>query len=136
MKNTFSCVRRVPCALLLAWLFVFKTGEALAALQGTVVAWGRNDDGQIPTVPTNLGGVIAIATGLSHNLALKKDGTVVAWGLNDHGQTTVPANLNGVVAIASGEGHNLALRGDGTVAAWGLNNYDQTTVPANLFSLA
>ena len=46
-----------------------------------------------------LSGVIAIAAGTYHTVALKSDGTVVAWGLNASGQTSVPAGLSGVSAI-------------------------------------
>ena len=76
---------------------------------GTVVAWGRNSEGQT-TVPAGLSGVVAIAAGGYHTVALKQDGTVVAWGGNGSGQTTVPAGLSGVVAIAAGEYHTVALK--------------------------
>ena len=46
---------------------------------GTVVAWGNNDQGQ-STVPSGLSGVVAISAGSYHSLALKNDGTVVTWG--------------------------------------------------------
>jgi len=45
------------------------------------VAWGNNANGQ-STVPVGLTGVVAIAAGQSHSLALKSGGTVVAWGNN------------------------------------------------------
>jgi len=79
-----------------------------------------------------LSGVIAIAAGYEHNLALKSDGTVVAWGYNANGQTTIPSGLSDVIAIAAGYGHSLALKSDGTVVAWGSNFYGQTTVPSGL----
>ena len=78
---------------------------------GTVVAWGYNKEGQT-TVPAGLSGVVALAAGGSHTVALKQDGTVVAWGYNFYGQTTVPAGLSGVVAIAAGVGHTVALKLD------------------------
>ncbi|MSU40953.1 MAG: hypothetical protein EXS28_04470, partial [Pedosphaera sp.] len=59
-----------------------------------------------------LSGVVAIAAGVYHTVALKQDGTVVAWGKNDDGQTTVPAGLSGVVAIAAGQYHTVVLRLD------------------------
>ena len=77
-------------------------------------------------MPAGLTGVIAIAAGYAHSLALKSDGTVVAWGSNDYGQSNVPAGLTGVTAIAGGYGHSLALKSDGTVVAWGDNHYGQT----------
>jgi len=39
---------------------------------GTVVAWGYNDQGQT-TVPAGLSGVVAIAAGGAHTVALKLD---------------------------------------------------------------
>ena len=78
---------------------------------GTVVAWGSETFGKT-RVPAGLSGVVAIAAGDRHTVALKQDGTVVAWGKNDDGQTTVPAGLSGVVAIAAGRDHTVALRLD------------------------
>ena len=61
-------------------------------------------------MPAGLSGVVAIAAGDEHTVALKQDGTVVAWGDNGYGQTKVPAGLSGVVAIAAGVGHTVALK--------------------------
>ncbi|RKH39882.1 carboxypeptidase regulatory-like domain-containing protein [Corallococcus sicarius] len=111
-----------------------STGEkdALALREdGTVVAWGRNSDGQ-SNVPQGLSGVIAIASGFDFNVALKDDGTVVAWGANDGGQSTVPAGLTDVIAVSAGAYHALALKADGTVVAWGYNTYNKATVPEGL----
>ena len=63
-------------------------------------------------MPAGLSGVVAIAVGECHTVALKQDGTVVAWGYNDKGQTKVPAGLSGVVAIVAGGWHTVALRLD------------------------
>jgi alpha-tubulin suppressor-like RCC1 family protein/phosphodiesterase/alkaline phosphatase D-like protein len=87
-----------------------KTATAIAAggshnlalcSDGTLVAWGRNNAGQLGdgstldgTVPglVNRTGVLAgktvtaIAAGGSHSFALCSDGTLAAWGNNDYGQ--------------------------------------------------
>lgn len=104
--------------------------NGVPALNG-VVAWGRDDQHQA-SVPPKLSGIIAVAGGIYHSLALKYDGTVVAWGGNEDGQARVPEGLSGVVAIAAGEKHSLALKGDGTVVAWGYNKEKQCEVPTGL----
>jgi alpha-tubulin suppressor-like RCC1 family protein len=114
-----------------------------------VWAWGLNSQGQlgdgtagisriVPVQVQNITGVIAIAGGFMHSLALKNDGTVWAWGWNMFGQlgdgtntdrhTPVQVrNLSGVTAIATTNGgnHNLALKSDGTLWAWGDNFFGQ-----------
>jgi alpha-tubulin suppressor-like RCC1 family protein len=111
-----------------ALLCLLRTG---APALTSVVAWGRNDQGQAK-VPEGLFGVVAVDGGLYHSLALKSDGTVAAWGGNADGQTNVPGGLGGVVAIAAGEKHNLALKANGAVIAWGYNKEKQCEVPAGL----
>lgn len=119
---------------------------------GTVWAWGYNDDYQLgdgtdrkrltPVQVKGPGGqgffegVVTVAAGNAHTLALKKDGTVWAWGINDKGQlgddtgdkskTPVLAKgLKGVIAIAAGTAHSIALKGDGSLWAWGGNTAGQ-----------
>jgi Regulator of chromosome condensation (RCC1) repeat len=102
-----------------------------------VFAWGENDVGQTVVPVMGPTGVLAVAAGHYHNLALRGDGTVVGWGGQglsepDFGETTVPSGLTDVIAIAAGNDHNLALKGDGTVVAWGSNANGQTTIPIGL----
>ena len=97
--------------------------------EGTVVAWGRNQEGQC-NVPAGLADVTQVAGGGWHSLALKADGSVVAWGYNDDGQCNVPAGT--YTQVAGGGWHSLALKADGSVAAWGRNDYGQCSVPAGL----
>ncbi len=114
---------------------------------GSVWAWGHNDHGQLgnnntgtdssqPVQAKGLAGVVAIAAGAAHSLAVRSDGTVWAWGDNSSGElgnnsttdSPVPVqvhNLTNVVAVAAGGNHSLALRGDGTVWAWGENPWGQ-----------
>ena len=105
--------------------------RADAGQPGTVVGWGNNQHGQT-AMPDGLTGVVAIAAGSYHSLALKSDGTVVASGLDADGQVRVPAGLTGVSAIAAGAAHSLALKSDGTVVGWGNNTYGETSIPAGL----
>ncbi len=100
---------------------------------GTVLAWGDNEFGQTNVPVAAQSGVMAIAAGHYHTLALKTNGMVVAWGLNNLGQTTVPvAAQSGVTAISAGYGHSVALKNNGTVVAWGVNSSGETDVPVGL----
>ncbi len=90
-----------------------------------------------PVEVGGLSGVVAVAGGGLHSLAVKGDGTVWAWGQNASGQlgdgTTTDratplqvSGLSGVVAVAAGwenfqRAHSLAVKSDGTVWAWGWN---------------
>ena len=123
---------------------------------GTVWAFGFNLSGQLGDNTTTerlapvqvkdpagtgfLAGVVAIAAGGDHSLALKADGTLFAWGSNLNGQigdnTSGSANnrklpvqvkgpggvgfLTTVASIEAGTAHSVAAKGDGTVWAWGL----------------
>ena len=105
--------------------------HTLAISNGTVLAWGYNNDGQT-TVPAGLNSVAAIAAGSEHSMALRSNGTVVAWGFNGFGETNVPTGLTNASAIAAGDIHSMALLSNGTVWAWGGNLYGQTNVPPGL----
>jgi len=122
---------------------------------GTVLAWGKNDTGQlglgsdtvnyqIPLPINELTGITHISAGESHSLARKSNGTVWAWGNNANGQLGYPTNNNSyskiprqvmasdginnllnIVDIDAGAYHSLALKDDGTMMAWGNNDNGQ-----------
>ena len=140
---------------------------------GTVWTWGWNNRSQLGagvadgpeacgsapcrTTPARvslgggsgfLSGIVAIAGGLQHSVAVASDGTAWTWGVNNTGQlgrasneicdgvfcgsTAAPVSgpsgigtLGGIVAVAAGESHSIALNGDGTVWTWGQNNFGQ-----------
>jgi alpha-tubulin suppressor-like RCC1 family protein len=99
-------------------------------VDGTVAAWGANDQGQLgdgtttayrpaPVKVANLSGIKAIDAGAYHSLALTTTGKVWAWGNNGYGQLGDGTNtdwrppfqsraVSGVVAVAAGEYHSLA----------------------------
>lgn len=97
---------------------------------------GTTTNSSTPVQVSNLTGVIAVAAGCQHSLALKSDGTVWGWGYNADGElgnggksnASTPvevSNLSGITSIAAGKYHSLAVRNDGTAWAWGYNNYGQ-----------
>ena len=125
---------------------------AINAADGSVWTWGSNLTGELGNGSTfngitakpvhvlgpggagNLTGVVAVAGGANHSLALTSTGIVYAWGSNTYGQlgdgsTTdryspvQVSNLPGIVAIAAGDSDSLALDANGQVWAWGYN-YD------------
>jgi alpha-tubulin suppressor-like RCC1 family protein len=145
VSKTFT-LSTEPCRI----IAVGAGGSHSLALRndGTVWAWGSNGSGQLgngrkDTVPVpvpeqvvGLEGVIAVAAGLSHSLALSEDGSVWAWGSGGEGQlgdgraldSSTPVQVSavtGVIALAAGDTHSMALRGDGTVWAWGDNDSGQ-----------
>lgn len=102
-------------------------GHCLALLRnGTVYGWGANGHGEATGIPSDspyqgqglvtiegktLRGIVAIAAGEGHSLALTEDSTVVAWGRMNNGlaPASVPPGLSGVVAIAAGRDFCLAI---------------------------
>ncbi|MBX3143936.1 MAG: hypothetical protein KF813_09295 [Trueperaceae bacterium] len=132
---------------------------------GTVVAWGRNDYGQLgdgtkedrstPVAVMGLTDVISVHSGYYNSYALLADGTVWAWGLNNLGQLGIgttteqltPAQLPGlsdVVQMHASVAHALAVTADGSVFGWGANFAGQLadgtaeyrTTPAKAVDLA
>jgi hypothetical protein len=108
----------------------------------TVWAWGSNGSGQlghsvtkmsaVPVQVKNLTGVVAIAGGGFHGMALDSTGRVWSWGRNGSGQlgdgttnsSSMPLqvrNLTGIVSIAEGVSHSMGLDSTGRVWAWGAN---------------
>jgi alpha-tubulin suppressor-like RCC1 family protein/streptogramin lyase len=125
---------------------------------GTVWAWGSNyygqlgngtdgqfTDSKVPTQVNFLTGIIAIAAGNSHSLALSNDGTVWSWGWNSFGElgigignpnklSNVPiqvSSLTNIIAISAGEYTSLALKSDGSVWSWGSNLFGQLGIGSN-----
>lgn len=92
---------------------------------GTVVACGKNDDGQCDV--SEWTDIVAVATSYEHTVGLKSDGTVVACGYNEYGQCNV-SGWTDIVAVATAGVHTVGLKSDGTVVACGDNEYGQCNV--------
>lgn len=61
-----------------------------------LVAWGRNDRGQLP--PADLPALQALAVGSEHVLVLLRDGSVAAFGWGEHGNCGPETDPHGNVA--------------------------------------
>jgi alpha-tubulin suppressor-like RCC1 family protein len=148
----------------------FLTGMSLVAAgashslavrksDGSVFGWGNDSSGQLgdnstatqqsfpvqaKTTATGnpfLVGIVDVAGGAAHTIALKSDGTVWTWGSNASGQlgdgtttsrklaaqvkTASSTFLTGVVAISAGDNFCAAVKSDGTVWTWGVNGSGQ-----------
>ncbi|OGO84465.1 MAG: hypothetical protein A2Y22_05510 [Clostridiales bacterium GWD2_32_59] len=132
--------------------------EVALKKDGTVYAWGYNASGQLGNNSTaeyhypvqvkgvgvigNLSGIVQVAAGDNHTVALREDGTVYAWGYNGNGQlgnnsgtaSSTPVQVVGaggtgilteINQIAASGNYTLALKNDGTVYAWGYNDKGQ-----------
>jgi alpha-tubulin suppressor-like RCC1 family protein len=121
----------------LSWCFV---AELLAgsparaqAPADSIVAWGRNVDGEC-NVPAPNVDFVAASAGCLHGLGLKADGSIVAWGSNVNyyglymGQLEIPSPNTGFVAVSAGDYFGLGLKSDGSVVGWG-DNYDGECTP-------
>jgi alpha-tubulin suppressor-like RCC1 family protein len=116
----------------------------VTAVPGVPWAWGQYDQGQLcdgtqnahstPAQTIGLTGIVTVALGYNHGLALSSNGAVFTWGDNTYGQLgigttdqnphTSPVQVPGlsnVIFISAGSHFDLAITGDGKVWGWGNN---------------
>ncbi|HSW44436.1 MAG TPA: thrombospondin type 3 repeat-containing protein, partial [Phycisphaerae bacterium] len=93
----------------------------------SIVAWGRNAEGQC-NVPWPNTGFTDIAAGAYHNLGLKTDGSIASWGYELCYSYLSPCVIQplstGFVGVGTGYAHSLALAADtdGDIRPDGLDN--------------
>jgi len=131
----------------------YYTSAALKS-DGTVLAWGNNNYGQLGDgttttrlLPVQVGAgtltdITQIALGAQHGLARKSDGTVWSWGYNVAGAlgdgTTTNRNspvqvknvdgsgfLSGISSIGANSTISMAIGSGGSLWGWGENYYSQ-----------
>jgi alpha-tubulin suppressor-like RCC1 family protein len=124
------------------WTWGTPSGTAMLS------AWGWAVDA-VPRRIEGITGVVAVACGDLHSLALRRDGSVWAWGNNSYGQLGDGSNgsrekpepiegLPRIAALAAGGTRSMALGSDGTVWAWGNANeppLSSRPVPAEVSGL-
>lgn len=121
---------------------------------GTVRAWGNNDDGALgfakkkqrvvkPTRVSSLKYVQQISTTDGHSCAVHADGLARCWGRNtggalgdgtsqSHAFPTPVTDLREVVGIAVGGNHSCARLGKGSIHCWGRVISGSRTKPVEL----
>ncbi len=114
-------VTLVAAMVVSVWL-----AAATPARAGTIVAWGRDDYGQVSGVPDG-DDFIAISAGGNFSLGLRSDGSIAAWGGDGAGQVSNAPAGTGFTAIGAGGETGLALASDGSIVAWGSNGYNMVT---------
>jgi len=121
--------------------------HALALKQdSTVVAWGRNDLGQLgngdniekntPVLVSGLSNITSIAANNRHSAAIRNDATAWTWGANNFAQLgdgsqvhrNTPVQVSGltdVIDVGPGADAGHAVKSDNTVWSWGENSTGQ-----------
>lgn len=83
-RDRFNLKAKAPSGVP-GWREISASWGSVFALRdtGRLVAWGRDDHGQLP--PCELPLIAKVAAGSEHCLALTLDGKVMAWGWGEHG---------------------------------------------------
>jgi alpha-tubulin suppressor-like RCC1 family protein len=116
---------------------------------GTVAAWGSNNNGQLganpatvtssntPLTVSGLTAVVSVGAGVQHSLAVRSDGAARSFGQNNTGQlgngsttnswppVTPSGGLTSLGVIAGGSGYSATTQPNGRVWTWGANSSGQ-----------
>ncbi|MFL6139362.1 MAG: RCC1 domain-containing protein [Frankiaceae bacterium] len=140
------------------------TSPSPVPIDGVAFASGDNGYGQLgtgdhepqrslrpvsgPFGASRLDGIVSVAAGLRHTIAVRADGSVVAWGANNDGQlgdgtrrpSPLPVRvrapdgrpgwLTGAIAVAADSDFSMALLRGGTVVTWGSADAGQRGIGA------
>ena len=109
---------------------------------GTVAAWGGNNNGQA-TPSSGLQSVIQVAAGETQTYCLQRDGSLKRFGVSGTGffnEAATPADLGPVVEVSCGRFHTVARLASGQVRCWGAGSpgtsgqphFGQSTPPTAL----
>jgi alpha-tubulin suppressor-like RCC1 family protein len=108
---------------------------------GTVLAWGDNQFGQVgdgttvnrdrPVIVDGVRNAVAIAAGAYFSIAVLADGTAMEWGATytNPQPRTRPALLPGVrgaKSVVAGDGHGAVITQTGGIITWGQNAHYET----------
>jgi len=136
------------------WAYVSAGGNHTAAIRtdGTLWAWGLNNDGQLGdgsmgiasyrNAPAQIGtdaNWVTVSAGGNHTLGIRTDGSLWAWGDNGNGQLGIGAAGGSLpipmqvqpgtewASVSAGRGHafTLGIQADGSLWAWGNNHFGQ-----------
>lgn len=122
---------------------------AALLLDGTVVCWGKNTNGQCLGTDENgnakisttfgarttingraLTNIVKIVAGENHTCALNSLGVVICWGDNNRGQCTVPSTLFDAVDVYAKGDTTVAIKRDGSIVMWGDVSKDKNNIPS------
>lgn len=132
-----------PPQVLLPAVGIDANNQSVAILaDGTVAAWGANNNGQA-TPSSGLQSVIQVAAGDAQTYCLQRDGSLKRFGASGNGhfnEAATPADLGPVVEVSCGRFHTVARLASGQVRCWGAGSpgtsgqphFGQSTPPAAL----
>jgi alpha-tubulin suppressor-like RCC1 family protein len=92
--------------------------------EGTVCAWGSNNNNHHNDIPQETG-AIKVVCGVSHSFILFSNGSVKTFGDNDSGQRDNNPIDKDNIAIACGSYHSVAIKKCGMIVVWGNNDNGQ-----------